>query len=36
MNKATKRKIKIKKNKNYYRRQKFMLDDNNEIYWGIK
>ena len=31
-----KRKIKIKKNKNYYRRQKFMLDDNNEIYWGIK
>ena len=28
--------IKIKKNKNYYRHQKFMLDDNNEIYWGIK
>lgn len=26
----------IKKNKNYYRHQKFMLDDNNEIYWGIK
>lgn len=31
-----KRKIKIKKNKNYYRHQKFMLDDNNEIYWGIR
>ncbi len=31
-----KRNIKIKKNKNYYRRRKFMLDDNNEIYWGIK